>query len=62
MLGRQQKQPPLQEVVSGVEAIYEEVEGVISVVSGYSGGDVENPSYEQVCDGRTGHAECADHL
>ena len=40
------------------EAIYEEVEGVISVVSGYSGGDVENPSYEQVCDGRTGHAEC----
>ena len=40
------------------EAIYEEVEGVIKVVSGYSGGHVANPSYEAVCDGTTGHAEC----
>jgi len=40
------------------EAIYEEVEGVTKVVSGYSGGNVENPTYEAVCNGTTGHAEC----
>ncbi len=40
------------------EAIFERVNGVISVVSGYSGGTLENPSYEEVCTGRTGHAEC----
>lgn len=40
------------------EAIFQQVEGVISVVSGYSGGVVENPTYEQVCSGVTGHAEC----
>lgn len=39
------------------EAVYQELEGVESVVSGYSGGDVENPSYTQVCSGTTGHAE-----
>ncbi len=39
------------------EAIYERVEGVNSVVSGYSGGTVKNPTYEQVCTGTTGHAE-----
>ena len=39
------------------EAIYERVEGVKSVVSGYSGGTVKNPTYEQVCTGTTGHAE-----
>jgi methionine-S-sulfoxide reductase len=39
------------------EAIYERLEGVISVESGYAGGSIENPTYEQVCTGRTGHAE-----
>jgi peptide-methionine (S)-S-oxide reductase len=40
------------------EAIYEEVAGVEKVVSGYAGGKVDNPSYEAVCNGTTGHAEC----
>ena len=40
-----------------VEAIYENLEGVKSVVSGFSGGAVENPSYEEVCTGTTGAAE-----
>lgn len=40
-----------------LEAVYDLVEGVTDVVSGYAGGDVPNPSYEQVCTGRTGHAE-----
>lgn len=39
------------------EAVFERVNGVLSVVSGYSGGTVENPSYEQVCTGKTGYAE-----
>jgi peptide-methionine (S)-S-oxide reductase len=39
------------------EAIYERVEGVHKVVSGYAGGHVKNPTYKQVCDGTTGHAE-----
>jgi peptide-methionine (S)-S-oxide reductase len=40
------------------EAIFERVKGVIDVVSGYSGGEVENPTYHQVTTGKTGHAEC----
>ena len=40
-----------------VEAVYLRVPGVVSVVSGYAGGDMVNPTYEQVCSGRTGHAE-----
>jgi len=40
-----------------VEAVYENLEGVKSVASGYAGGTVENPSYEEVCTGRTGAAE-----
>lgn len=40
------------------EAVFQEVEGVISVVSGYSGGNVANPTYEQIGTGATGHAEC----
>lgn len=40
-----------------MEAIFERIKGVKSVVSGFSGGNVANPSYEQVCTGSTGHAE-----
>ena len=40
-----------------LEAVYKDLEGVQSVMSGYAGGQVENPSYRQVCSGRTGHAE-----
>jgi peptide-methionine (S)-S-oxide reductase len=40
-----------------VEAVYEQVRGVVSVESGYCNGHVLNPSYEQVCQGDTGHAE-----
>lgn len=39
------------------EAIFKRLKGVKSVLPGYSGGIVENPSYEQVCTGKTGHAE-----
>jgi len=40
-----------------VEAIFQDLKGVESVVSGYSGGAVKNPSYKEVCTGNTGHAE-----
>ncbi|MBV9326171.1 MAG: peptide-methionine (S)-S-oxide reductase MsrA [Chloroflexi bacterium] len=40
-----------------LEAVYNELRGVESAISGYAGGSVANPSYEQVCTGRTGHAE-----
>lgn len=40
-----------------LEAVYDQIEGVEIVVSGYAGGHTPNPSYEQVCTGRTGHAE-----
>jgi peptide-methionine (S)-S-oxide reductase len=40
-----------------LEAVFDELEGVLEVVSGYAGGSVANPTYEQVCSGRTGHAE-----
>jgi peptide-methionine (S)-S-oxide reductase len=40
-----------------IEAAFEELEGVESVTSGYAGGHVENPTYEAVCTGETGHAE-----
>ena len=39
------------------EAIFQRIDGVVKVVSGYSGGTIANPSYEQVCSGTTGHAE-----
>jgi peptide-methionine (S)-S-oxide reductase len=39
------------------EAVYKEVRGVVDVESGYSNGETERPSYEQVCTGRTGHNE-----
>ena len=40
-----------------MEAIFERLNGVISVVSGYAGGQKENPTYQEVCGGDTGHAE-----
>lgn len=40
-----------------LEAIYDELKGVHSVESGYAGGHVDNPSYREVCNGDTGHAE-----
>lgn len=40
------------------EAIFQQLEGVIKVTSGYSGGSVQNPTYKEVCNGTTGHAEC----
>jgi peptide-methionine (S)-S-oxide reductase len=40
-----------------IEAVFQRIKGVKSVISGYSGGKVENPTYEEVCSGRTGHAE-----
>jgi peptide-methionine (S)-S-oxide reductase len=42
------------------EAAFEEVPGVVSAVSGYTGGTVKGPSYEQVSSGRTGHAEAVE--
>lgn len=39
------------------EAIYQRLKGVISVIPGYAGGDVENPTYEEVSSGKTGHTE-----
>jgi peptide-methionine (S)-S-oxide reductase len=40
-----------------LEAVYTRTDGVTSVTSGYAGGSTENPTYEQVCSGATGHAE-----
>jgi peptide-methionine (S)-S-oxide reductase len=40
-----------------LEAVYEELEGVVDVESGYAGGQVRQPTYQQVCGGDTGHAE-----
>lgn len=42
-----------------VEAVFTELKGVKSVISGYMGGHVKNPSYREVCNGTTGHAEVA---
>ena len=43
-----------------VEEVYEKVEGVVSVYSGYSGGHIENPTYQEVVLGNTGHIEAAE--
>ncbi len=40
-----------------IEASFDEIKGVVNVESGYAGGELTSPSYEQVCTGTTGHAE-----
>jgi peptide-methionine (S)-S-oxide reductase len=44
----------------GIEASFREIEGVVSTSVGYTGGDTVDPTYEQVCSDRTGHAEAVD--
>jgi len=44
----------------GVEAAFREVDGVIATAVGYSGGRSDNPTYSDVCSGRTGHAETVE--
>lgn len=39
------------------EAVFQDIKGVISVISGYAGGHIKNPAYREVCNGVTGHAE-----
>ena len=39
------------------EAVYEKIEGISDVISGYAGGKIPNPTYKQICTGTTGHAE-----
>ena len=43
-----------------IEAVFSELEGVVSAISGYAGGHTENPTYRQVCSDNTGHAEVAE--
>jgi peptide-methionine (S)-S-oxide reductase len=43
-----------------IEAEFRKLEGVVDAVVGYEGGEVENPSYEQVCSGTTGHTEVCE--
>src|SRR5450759_222578 len=44
----------------GIEAAYRQVKGVVSTAVGFSGGTYDNPSYKDVCTGRTGHAEVVE--
>jgi peptide-methionine (S)-S-oxide reductase len=44
----------------GVEAAFMEISGVINTACGYSGGNTKNPTYKEVCTGKTGHAEVVD--
>ena len=43
-----------------IEALFKELDGVINIVSGYSGGNSKNPTYEEICTGKTGHAEVVE--
>ena len=43
-----------------VEAVLEQIEGVLGVRSGYIGGETENPTYQDICTGTTGHAEVTE--
>ena len=45
-----------------LEAVYDQLEGVLDVVSGYAGGHITNPDYQSVCSGTTGHAEVVQRL
>jgi len=65
MAERSAPAPTEQLVVAGgcfwcTEAVFSELRGVRSVLPGYTGGTVADPSYEQVCTGRTGHAEAVE--
>lgn len=57
---------PLESAIFGggcfwcVEAVFENVQGVEDVISGYAGGELKDPNYKQVCTGRTGHAEVCE--
>jgi len=42
------------------EAVFQRIEGVESVVSGYTGGSIRNPAYREICSGTTGHAEAIE--
>ena len=44
----------------GVEAAFRQVQGVLETAVGYSGGHYDNPSYKDVCTGKTGHAEVVE--
>jgi len=61
--GSDNKKGVLQKITLGggcfwcLEAVFDDLQGVHDVVSGYAGGKVRNPSYREVCTGRTGHAE-----
>lgn len=63
MISVLQKENDEMEIVFGggcfwcTEAIFKELNGVIDVSSGYSGGELKNPKYEDICSGETGHAE-----
>ncbi|MEK9772266.1 MAG: peptide-methionine (S)-S-oxide reductase MsrA [Opitutae bacterium] len=57
------KQPPHEFALLGggcfwcTEAVFENIDGVLEVISGYAGGDLENPTYKDICTGTSGHAE-----